>query len=139
LRVDQRSTPVDGGRAPQMIILDDDDDLLESMGGLIELTSQRPCVKAHSLEELMSQRSKVLGCKTAILDINLGEGQPSGVDAYHWLKEQGFRGNIIFLTGHARSHPLVALAHHFGDARVLEKPIEFDQLVALTKDGAPHG
>jgi FixJ family two-component response regulator len=67
----------------------------------------------------------------AILDINLGEGQPSGLDAYHWLRESGFEGKIVFLTGHARSHPLVSQARQAGKVVILEKPTTMERLLSM--------
>jgi DNA-binding response OmpR family regulator len=64
-----------------------------------------------------------------ILDVNLGAGQPSGVDACRWLQERSFSGQIVFLTGHA-SLPGVAEAHSLG-LKVLQKPLAIDELVKL--------
>jgi DNA-binding response OmpR family regulator len=67
----------------------------------------------------------------AILDINLGAGSPSGLAGYRWLREHEFAGRVVFLTGHARSHPLVAEASEIGDAVVYEKPMTAAQLRAI--------
>lgn len=77
-------------------------------------------------------RGRRLACRVAILDVNLGEGQPTGVDAYEWLRAHSFAGSVVFLTGHAPTHPAVALAVKSG-ARVLAKPIKIDELHALLK------
>jgi hypothetical protein len=42
---------------------------------------------------------------------------PAGVDAYGWLQEHGFSGPVVFLTGHARSHPWVRRAQRFPAVR----------------------
>jgi FixJ family two-component response regulator len=65
------------------------------------------------------------------LDINLGVDSASGIDAYRWLRDTGFGGRIAFLTGRARTHPMVQEALRFGDAKVYDKPISFSQLRAL--------
>ena len=89
---------------------------------------------------MVGERLRVgaLGCGLALLDINLGAGVPSGLDAYRWLKDNGFPGRTVFLTGHARSHPLVREARELTHVQVLSKPIESAVLLALVRD-ACHG
>ena len=57
-------------------------------------------------------------------------------DAYRWLRACGFAGRIAFLTGHARSHPLVEQAHRLGDALVHEKPISAETLRSMLAGAA---
>jgi len=104
-------------------LLDDDTDLLEI---LAELLQERNCgcLLAHSLEELKALGPEVLRADVAVLDINLGAGQPSGIDAYDWLLSQNFAGRLLFLTGHAHAHPLVARAERLNRATVLDKPLD---------------
>ena len=71
-----------------------------------------------------------MGAKVAILDINLGPDVPDGVDAFNWLKDHGFQGKIMFLTGHARTNPQVAMAGRSG-AQILEKPLQTDKLISF--------
>lgn len=116
-------------------MLDDDDDLRE----LLCLTLERAgtdCLSASSVAELTREADRALRCHVAILDVNLGPGAESGIDAYRWLREHEFSGRIAFLTGHARSHPLVQEARSIGDVLVLEKPVPPDVLSALVA-GAP--
>lgn len=114
-----------------VLLLDDDDDMLATIGDLVRLLTRRPCVTAHSLAELIARRDDALACDDAILDINLGPSEPSGLDAYAWLKEQRFAGHVIFLTGHARSHPMVARARAIDGIEVFQKPIETHELCRL--------
>jgi DNA-binding NtrC family response regulator len=116
-----------------VLVLDDDDDLRETLAELIELFGYR-CVSAASLAQVVTQRDAALGCDLAILDINLGPGEPSGIDVYHWLKHEHFAGTVLFLTGHARNHPLVRAACQVG-ARMLEKPISATELRFLLDRG----
>ena len=90
-----------------VLLLDDDDDLLATLSELVRLLTNGPCLAVSSLSALIARRDEALACTRAILDINLGPGQPSGLDAYAWLKRERFAGSIVFLTGQARSHPLV--------------------------------
>ncbi len=126
-----------GDGTQPILILEDDEDVREMLTLSYETVGEH-CVTAGSLRELEQRGDEALGCRLAILDINLGSGQPSGIDAYAWLCEHHFGGRIAFLTGHARSHPLVAEALQLG-ACVYEKPISVDDLVALAGAGAGPG
>src|SRR5438552_17890350 len=90
--------------------LDDDADLRSTMVELLELEYHRPCIPIASHSDLVAKSGAILGCGLAILDVNLGPGAPSGVDSYEWLRAHGFHGRVVFLTGHARTHPLVERA-----------------------------
>jgi len=78
-----------------------------------------------------------LECGVAILDINLAPGLPGGFDAYRWLKQRGFSGRTVFLSGHDESHPLVAQISRLPDVQVIRKPVTFDVLMALLKGEDP--
>jgi DNA-binding NtrC family response regulator len=114
-------------------LLDDDADLLDILAELLEERGCH-CLPARSLEELKRHASEVLKADVAVLDINLGAGQPSGVDAYEWLVSEGFAGRLLFLTGHARGHPLVARAEQLHRAAVLDKPLDGDVLLDRITD-----
>lgn len=122
---------MDGRR--RIVLLDDDADLRESLSELFELL-HAPCLALASLPAMLAAEPEVLACQLAVLDVNLGDGQPSGVDAYQWLRARGFCGRVVFLTGHARSHPAVARAAALG-AEVLAKPVDTATLRTLV-DGA---
>jgi DNA-binding NtrC family response regulator len=115
----------------QVLFLDDDDDLREiavelfgAMGIICDAAAS-----AAELEEVFDAHGDAIDL--AILDINLGAGRPSGIDAYRWLRRHGYAGRIAFLTGHGRSHPLVDEAIRTGDASVHEKPVSAPELRAL--------
>jgi DNA-binding response OmpR family regulator len=112
-----------------ILLLDDDEDLRDAVCDLIALFGA-PCIALPSVAALTAEAAQALRCRLAILDVNLGDGQPSGVDAYEWLRANGFPGRIVFLTGHAASHPAVARAASLG-VQVLAKPIESAELRAL--------
>jgi FixJ family two-component response regulator len=121
-----------------VLVLEDDEDLRSILCELVSLAGAEGCVGAGSLEELKHKRVEALGCELALLDINLGAGVPSGLEAYAWLKENGFSGRTVFLTGHARSHPLVRQALELSNVQVLSKPIESKILLKLVGGGS-HG
>ena len=114
-----------------VLFLEDDEDLRELFVLMVEASLQRRCVGVGSYEELVAMGEHALKCGTAILDINLGSGRRSGLDAYAWLRQSGYTGRVIFLTGHASSHPLVVEAQRIGDAEIFAKPIETDRLLSL--------
>jgi len=110
-------------------LLEDDEDLRESVVEVFGMLG-RKCLALASVEAMKQAQKDVLACGCIILDVNLGEGEPSGVEAHDWLRQQQFGGRIVFLTGHASSHPLVARASKLGEP-VLEKPISAPELTAL--------
>ena len=101
----------------------DDNELLRSiMRQLLETALGVTCVCARNLEDLKTLVKDSPPISLTILDINLGDKEATGVDAYHWLREEGHLFPIIFLTGYKISDPLVRLAELTG-APILEKPI----------------
>ena len=118
------------------ILLDDDDDLLEAIGALLEMHGCRSLL-AHSVGELKALGPEALAADVAVLDINLGPGLPSGIDAYDWLVSQGFQGRLLFFTGHARAHPLVARAESLRRAAVLDKPMDAGLLLERILGNSP--
>ena len=111
-----------------VLLLDDDTDMREVVCELFLFHGVRS-IGVGSLDE-MKRLEDVRSFGLAILDVNLGAGCPSGVDAYRWLMAQSFDGRIVFLTGHARSFPGVVEAHALG-VKVLEKPVSVDDLMNL--------
>jgi hypothetical protein len=90
-----------------VLYLEDDDDLRELVVELVTVVLHRRCVGVGSYDELVGLGEDALRCSVAILDINLGSNRRSGIDAYTWLRDQEYTGRIVFLTGHASTHPLV--------------------------------
>jgi DNA-binding NtrC family response regulator len=111
-----------------VLLVEDDVDVLEMLAMFLEMKCERSCVRARSFADLVAQAKAALATDAAILDVNLGPSQPSGLDAYRWLRAQSYRGRVLFLTGHAKSHPMVQQAMAIGDAAVLEKPVSGERL-----------
>ena len=111
-----------------VLFVEDSDDLRETFVELITAVVGRRCIGVGSYQEVVALGNDVLGCSAAIVDINLGPGQPSGIDVYQWLRRVGYAERIVFLTGHASTHPLVIEAARIGDAEILSKPVDLDQL-----------
>jgi len=125
-----------GSMATRVALLEDDDDLRATMADLLGVTAGAECVGAASLAELQEQSAEVLTTHIALLDINLGPGEPSGIDAYRWLQENNYPGRVVFLTGHASGHPLVDEARRIGSAMLLTKPVPFPELAALIREAS---
>ena len=120
-----------------VLYVEDNDDLRELVVELVTVVVKRRCVGVGSYKELVALGNDVLACDVAILDINLGPNQPSGIDAYAWLRDKGYTGRIVFLTGHASTHPLVVEAQRIGNAEIFSKPIEPDRLRSIIEGERP--
>ncbi len=114
-----------------VLVVDDDADLRQALGDVLVEILGLDWLGAGSLDELVGLGDRALSCAVAILDVNLGAGRPSGLDAFEWLKQRGFRGRIVFLTGHALSDPLVAEALGHGSTTVYQKPMTLEQVGAI--------
>jgi DNA-binding NtrC family response regulator len=117
-----------------VLVLDDDQDLVEAISEIIELVANRRVLKLHSVDDLLRTGSAALSSELAILDINLGPGAPTGLDALRWLEAHHFAGRAVFLTGHAAGLPIVEAARAAG-VPVLSKPITLEQLQTLLDGG----
>ena len=115
----------------RVLVLEDDDDLRECMPTFLSTIADVECVLAGSVEQLQEKADDALRTDLALLDINLGRGLPSGVDAFDWLMNRGYAGRVVFTTGHAARDPLVAQALRLGRAIVLSKPIPRAKLSEL--------
>lgn len=93
------------------------------------------CLHFHSFGELVAAQDQAMKCDVAILDIDLGRGQPSGIDAYEWLMDNGFDGHVNFLTAHGRGHPLVKNIRERPEVALLSKPVVPGVLLDLIQSG----
>lgn len=117
-----------------IVLLDDIPDIRELISTYLELTLPVRCLTYASCREMQNDSEAALESRVAILDLELGPGEPNGIDAFNWLISQDYRGKIFFLTGHGKSNPLVQQASQVG-AEILEKPIAAADLSALLQ---PH-
>lgn len=118
----------------QAVIVDDSFDLCDAFAQVLAVLGVESVVCATSLQELEQQATPALAADLAILDINLGPEQPTGLDVRRWLEAHGFAGKAVFLTGHARSHPLVLEALDETAGTVLQKPIDIDDVAKLLEE-----
>lgn len=121
-----------------ILLVEDDADLREVLVELIE-SFGNACLATGSLRELHALGDAALEADLALVDVNLGAGVPSGLDVWTYLRAEGFRGEIVFLTGHAASHPLVREALQTPHVGVLSKPLGLSELERLvTRLPVPH-
>lgn len=114
----------------KVVFLDDSADLRELMADIINIKLDKDCLCFARLSDFENQIEAILSADLAILDINLGPNEPTGIDAYHWLKQKNFKGAVVFLTGHARANPMIVEMAKLG-IPVLEKPIESLKLLSI--------
>jgi FixJ family two-component response regulator len=114
-----------------VLFVDDSSDLCEVVEFMCQSLPEVECVCVTSMSAVLERAVQVLRTGLAILDVNLGPGEPSGVEIYRWLKGQNYRGKIVFLSGHARTDPLVEDAARISGVDFFQKPLAFGQLETL--------
>ena len=112
----------------QVVFLDDSEDLRMVMVSLIESRLRTTCLGLAGYSEMLVHSDQVLKSEIIVLDLDLGHQKPSGMDVYHWLMNEGYRGQVYFLTGHGFTHPLMIQARKLG-AKIWEKPTGSTQML----------
>lgn len=113
-----------------VFFLDDNQDYLNVVTMFVERSCGHHVLAANSYENTVADYKRILNSDLAFLDINLGSDQYSGVDVYRWMKENGYKKQIYFLTGHGKDSFEVQKAEALG-AVVLTKPFPNSELKAL--------
>lgn len=117
----------------KVMLLEDNEDMRLLMAKFLTLKLGCQCLGLSSVSALKARREEVVQQDVAILDIDLGTDQPSGLDAWQWMSTLPFSGKIIFLTGQAKSNPLVNDVRRAG-AIVIEKPVRPEDLVNVVRE-----
>lgn len=117
-----------------VLFVDDDEDLREAMQDVLGRLGVPRIVTAGSLRDVQARRDEALTCQLALVDINLGSDEPSGVTVSEWLEREGFAGRMVFLTGHAAKDRRVQQAVRMAGSRVASKPLTLAELRALIED-----
>jgi DNA-binding NtrC family response regulator len=115
----------------RVLFVDDSSDLCQIMEAMCQSLRGVECICVPSMSAVLERAVQVLRTDLAILDVNLGPGESSGTEIYRWLKEQNYRGKIVFLSGHTMTDPQVAEATRIPDADFFQKPLGFTQIEAL--------
>jgi DNA-binding NtrC family response regulator len=119
-----------------VLLVDDDDDLRAAMQEALHRIGVRRLIEAASLRDVEDQREEVLACELAIIDINLGYGEPTGIDVFEWLERAGFSGHVVFLTGHGSQDPQVKRAARLAHSQVASKPLGTAKLRDLISEAS---
>lgn len=106
------------------LVVEDDADLCDTLALFMESLGIE-CVKALSFDEV--KKLKLDHLDVAVLDVNLGEGQPNGLDVFLYLQNHAGNFRTVFLTGYQGSHPLVQEVRKLDSAIVLEKPVDIEE------------
>jgi DNA-binding NtrC family response regulator len=114
-----------------VLFVDDSSDLCQVIELMCESLPEVECMCVTSMSEVLERAAQVLQTRLAILDVNLGPGEPSGVDIYHWLRGRNYDGKIVFLSGHVRTDSQVEEAARISGVDFFQKPLAFDQIEAL--------
>lgn len=116
-----------------ILILDDNKDLTF----ILEMTMEEfgvPLFKAiNSYDELVALTDDLFLFEVALLDINLGEGKPDGLDAFKFLKSKLYLGEVIFFSGHGIHDSRVQLALTNSHSRLIQKPASMEILYEIIK------
>ena len=114
-----------------VLFVDDSRDICEVIEAMCQSLPEVECLCVSSFSAVQERAAQVLRTSLAILDVNLGPGEPGGVEIYRWLKGNTYRGKMVFLSGHARTDPQVEEAARISGVDFLQKPLAFDQIETL--------
>jgi DNA-binding NtrC family response regulator len=120
----------------RVLFVDDSSDLCQIMEIMCQSLQGIECICVRSMSAVQERARQVLRTDLAILDVNLGPGEPSGTEIYRWLKRQNYRGKVVFLSGHTRTDPQVVEATRIPGVDFFQKPLGFSQIEALILEKA---
>jgi DNA-binding NtrC family response regulator len=115
----------------RVLFVEDSNDLCQIMETMCQSLWGVECICLPSMSAVLERAAQVLRTDLAILDVNLGPGEPSGTEIYRWLQGQNYRGEIVFLSGHTRTDPQVVEATKIPGVVFFQKPLGFSQIEAL--------
>ena len=115
----------------RVLFVDDSSDLCQIMETMCQSLRGVECICVPSMSAVLERAPQVLRTDLAILDVNLGFGEPSGTEIYCWLKGQNYRGKTVFLSGYTRTDPQVVEATKIPGVDFFQKPLGLSQIEAL--------
>ena len=81
-----RTKPAQTASPLSVLIVDDDEMLREMLVEVLQIEGIQKCISADALGSVQKQQKEALSCGLAILDINLGPGEPTGIEVHNWLR-----------------------------------------------------
>jgi DNA-binding NtrC family response regulator len=120
-----------------VLLVDDDEDLRAAMEEVLHHLGVRRLIEAGSLRDVEALREEALACQLALVDINLGYGEPTGIDVFEWFKREGFAGRVVFLTGHGSQDPRVQRAANLTGSQIVSKPLSAGELADMIGGASP--
>lgn len=118
----------------KILLLDDNKELCKLMEKMFATHGATDVSSFHSCAEVESLGPNGINYDLAFLDVNLGINARSGIDAFNWLVANGFKGKIVFLTGHARSYPFLKKTLNYPNVQLLEKPADVSIILKLLNE-----
>ncbi|WP_300847265.1 response regulator, partial [uncultured Parasutterella sp.] len=110
-------------------IVDDDEDMRESLSFLLESEGWQCAAYASAREFLIEDAGSVPGC--LILDIRMPE--MTGLELQQEMNRRKIFLPIVFLTGHG-SIDMAVSAMKFGAVEFLQKPVDHARLLGIVRD-----
>lgn len=114
----------------KILLLDDNKELCMLMTTMFMELGNHDVHCFHSYSDVATLSPQQLNFDIAFLDVNLGVNAPSGIEVFDWLIKNGFKGKVIFFTGHARSYPLLKKSMEYPNVQLLEKPADIEKIQA---------
>jgi DNA-binding response OmpR family regulator len=131
-RAAQETVPDDKAQ-PTVVVIDDDENIREALGGLLRSVGLRVELFGSVQEFLDSARSDLPGC--LVLDIRL-PGR-SGLDFHDDLVKANMDLPVIFISGHA-DVPMSVRAMKAGAVEFLTKPVRHQDLLDAIRLAIDH-
>ena len=117
----------------KILLLDDNKELCMLMTTMFKELGNHEIRCFHSYADVTALKPQELNFDIAFLDVNLGVNVPTGIDVFDWIMKNGYKGRVVFFTGHARSYPLLKKSMEYPNIQLLEKPADIDQIQAHLK------
>jgi two-component system, LuxR family, response regulator FixJ len=116
--------PADGGAAPIIYVVDDDDGMRRALDTLLSTVGYKTAVFSRPRDFLANFKSDAHGC--LVLDIRMPE--MSGLELQQQINRMGSMLPIVFMTGHG-DVPMAVQAMKDGAFEFLQKPFRNQDLL----------
>lgn len=121
-------------KALDILIVDDDRDLAESIGDALELAGHRPTIANSGTEAIAKYCGKAFDL--TFMDVKLPD--INGVETFLTIREMDPNARVVMMTGY-RIEQLLAQATSNGAIRVLRKPFAIEEILTAIDEVQPSG